>query len=134
MNDQKKPLIIAIDDEKDLLDIIRNVAEINGFNCIIFDNGRDCKREWPDAKINLIIMDIVMPDMDGIEMLNWLAEIKCTTPVVLMSGFNQYMDSAKFLAQAKDVNILTELAKPFGIGELEVILKQISNPSPINKV
>ena len=82
---------------------VRVVSSANGF-MELYDHGEP----------SVIVMDIFMPDMDGIELLIWLGDRQCTSHIVLMSGHGpQYLKSATNIASARGVRIVGTLSKPF---------------------
>ena len=74
----------------------------------------------------VMVIDIVMPDMDGIELLGWIAANRRDSKVILISGYGkQYLDTARKLAEASGLNVPATLVKPFGIAEVEEVLDRI---------
>ena len=73
-----------------------------------------------------------MPDMDGIELLRMLAQQKCQSGIILMSGTgNRIIESAAQLAKASGLSIAGHLQKPFRLAELEKVLNQQIVPKEV---
>ncbi len=69
-----------------------------------------------------------MPDIDGIEVIQQLADSKWSGAVVLMSGYNgTYLKVAKTLATAKGLHLVGVLIKPFQTDQLESMLQALRN-------
>jgi len=116
--------ILVIDDEIDVCEIVCAAAQAMGFDCLAAtDAATFLKVLTPDT--TLILLDLVMPKMDGIELLRLLAEQKCQAGIVLMSGTGKrIIESAGQLAQALGLTIAGHLQKPFRLSELEKVLDQ----------
>jgi EAL domain-containing protein (putative c-di-GMP-specific phosphodiesterase class I)/CheY-like chemotaxis protein len=116
--------ILVIDDQPDVGDLIAAVAEGLGLECVVTTEASAVLKFYtPDTA--LILLDLMMPDMDGIEVLRLLGENHCTARIVLMSGINKrVMETAEKLAHALGLNFAGHLEKPFLIEELEEALKE----------
>jgi FixJ family two-component response regulator len=72
-----------------------------------------------------------MPQVDGVELLRFLAEEKCTAPVIIISGFDRrVLESSMRLGQALGLNMVGPLEKPVRLQELLDLLERIKRPSP----
>src|SRR6185437_16649234 len=72
---------------------------------------------------SLILLDLVMPGMDGIEILRLLGERNCKARIILMSGINiRVIETAKKLAQSLGLTVIGHLQKPFPIPQLQQML------------
>lgn len=121
-----KCLLIVIDDEPDMADFVKDVAEMVGFETLVANSGKEfqslCAKASPDA----VVMDIVMPDMDGIELLQWISGNGYAFPVILMSGYDgKYIDTAARLGVSQNVSVVGTLNKPIPLAEMEALLKQV---------
>ena len=80
------PTILIIDDSSFQRTIIKKTLKNENYTCIEADNGRlgleMAERESPDV----IIVDLLMPDIDGIEFLKTIQEKKITTPVIVLTS------------------------------------------------
>lgn len=120
------PLLIVVDDEPDMAHVVQTIGEIAGLESKVATNAMDFQKLILDHQPTVIVMDIVMPDMDGIEQLKWLAEQNCFVPVVLMSGFSgKYIEVASLYGSAKGIPIIGTLTKPFAIDKLQGLLKTL---------
>ncbi|MFV1984397.1 MAG: EAL domain-containing protein [Thiohalomonadales bacterium] len=130
------PKLIVIDDEVDLANFVSNVAEQNGYVVEIFNSGKLFINEYHN-QANVIILDIMMPEIDGIELIRFLAGENCVAQIVLISGFDSgVLYSAKKLANEQGLNIAGTLSKPFRFDEIHKLLKGlpiIQTSIPIHK-
>jgi len=120
-----KPTILVVDDEPLMTNMVSEVGELGGFDVIETNNAKEFQSAWQDHDPTVVIMDIIMPDMDGVELLKWLSEDKCLTPIILMSGYDKnYLETASSVGTEKGNTIIGTLFKPFQLAELEALLKE----------
>jgi len=114
--------IVLIDDDRVVGEIVSALAKAMGLQCEITRTPEEFfKRIGPDT--TLILLDLVMPEMDGIEILRLLGERNCRARIVLMSGINiRVIETAKKLAQSLGLSVVGHLQKPFPIGQLQDVL------------
>jgi DNA-binding response OmpR family regulator len=109
--------ILLVDDDALIRRALTLALERIGHAVLTAENGLEGARRARDAAIDLALVDIHMPDMDGLELLVQLRATAPTLPVIVMSGGDQTRD----LSLLKDVTLLgaaAALAKPFSLDEL----------------
>lgn len=114
--------IVLIDDDRVVGEIVSALAKAMGLQCDITRTpGQFFERIGPHT--TLILLDLVMPEMDGIEILRLLGERNCKASIVLMSGINiRVIETAKKLAQSLGLSVVGHLQKPFPISQLQDLL------------
>lgn len=121
-----KPKLIVIDDEVDLAGFVSEVAEQVGFEVEQFTNAAIFKTEY-NKGADVIILDLMMPAVDGIEIIRFLTDMNCNALLILMSGFDSgVLHSAQKLASEKGLNVGGSLSKPFRYEELFQLLSNLS--------
>jgi EAL domain-containing protein (putative c-di-GMP-specific phosphodiesterase class I)/FixJ family two-component response regulator len=122
MSSAKK--ILVVDDNPDVCEFVCSAAQAMGFECSTATNAETFLQILaPDT--DLILLDLVMPDVDGVELLRLLSQQKCQAGVILISGTGKrIIESASQLAQALGLSIVGNLQKPFRLVELEKVLDQ----------
>ncbi|MCB1178591.1 MAG: EAL domain-containing response regulator, partial [Leptospiraceae bacterium] len=116
--------VIIIDDDEEIIDYIEEVLEEIGFEKIIKINSAINLKDHYSFEIDLIILDIFMPDVDGVELLRYLGELNSKAYIILISGGNkQVLLSAERVAKAYKLNILGSLSKPFTIKNLKDLIE-----------
>jgi EAL domain-containing protein (putative c-di-GMP-specific phosphodiesterase class I)/CheY-like chemotaxis protein len=123
--------ILVIDDEVDVGELVCAAAQAMGFECTATTDAKTfLDALTPDT--TLILIDLLMPEMDGIELLRLLGERRCRAGIVLMSGIGKRtMESAEQLAEVLGLSIVGSLQKPFRLADLEEVLARITEPAAL---
>ncbi|MBC8207803.1 MAG: response regulator [Desulfobulbaceae bacterium] len=115
-----KKKILVVDDEPQILDSITDY--FLEYDVITASNGHDGMRILRNTKPDLIVTDIIMPDMEGIEFIQIVNELDATIPIIAMSGNpvgRQYLEHAVLLGAVE------KLEKPFELEELEQLIEKL---------
>jgi two-component system alkaline phosphatase synthesis response regulator PhoP len=110
---KEKVKILIVDDEQDIIDFISYNLKKEGYSTIFAVNGKDAIKKAKVHLPDLILMDIMMPELDGIQACREIKEIKKlkNTPVVFLTARNEeYTELAGFNAGADD--FITKPLKP----------------------
>lgn len=118
---------LVIDDDADILSLIADTGTNLSIEVETLNNPPSLKHIDLDS-FNLIFLDLVMPQKDGIELLRELAEYRFKGHLVLMSGFDSHvLKTAKNLARARSLNVYDELSKPFRLTQLKDIFTRLKS-------
>ena len=119
---QDKRLLIC-DDEPAFGRFVKNVAEGLGYAVRVTTEGRAFIDAYSSFKPTMIVLDMIMPGMDGNELVLWLAKQRCTAGVIIITGFTpDYATHAKVLAEYKGLRPVITLSKPIDVSELRAAL------------
>ena len=106
--------ILLVEDDPILLTVLRELLEFGGYAVVTCGNGREAVQQLSVAQIDLVITDLAMPEMDGLELIKVLTFEWPEVRVIAMSGF---LDSrARRLTEVYGVDALLE--KPFSLEEM----------------
>ena len=107
--------VLVVDDEPAIVELIQVLLNGEGFEVASASNGTEGLRALENAKPDLIITDIAMPDMEGVEFISKLRKSGVTAPIIAMSGNAVGMS---FLRASKLFGAAETLLKPFSSAEL----------------
>jgi CheY-like chemotaxis protein len=109
--------ILVIDDEDGIRRAVRTVLERAGYRVREALSGLDALRLWHEEESDLVITDIHMPGMNGLEMIQQLHALSPHLPIIAVSGSGE-MASRDLLKDAGLSGPIRTLDKPFKIAEL----------------
>src|SRR5580692_6762277 len=118
--------ILVIDDDTVVCELVSALAMTMGLPC---DIARDPARFLDDITpaTSLILLDLMMPEMDGIEVLRLLGEQRVKARILLMSGVDKrVLETAEKLAHSLGLRVVGHLQKPFPLPDLKGMLEGIA--------
>ena len=114
--------LLIVDDVPELGEVVRRVAGNLGYDVHVTTHAEEFKRDFEVFDPTTVVLDIVMPDVDGIELLDWLIERDCDAKILVASAYNpRYAQMAETLGSAKGLEI-SFIEKPFRVSELRETL------------
>ena len=115
-----KETILVVDDEKEIRDLVGIYLSNENFKVIKAANGLDALDISEKNEVDLIILDIMMPNMDGIEACMKIREDK-NMPIIMLSAKSEDMDKIMGLTTGADDYVI----KPFSPGELMARIRAV---------
>ncbi len=111
--------ILIVDNEESMREFLSIVLKKEGYACLTAEDGDHALRVIEKEPIDLVLSDIKMPRMNGLELLKALKEVSPETVVVMMTAFA----STETAVEAMKEGALDYLTKPFQIDEVKLIIK-----------
>jgi len=122
----KRPRLLVIDDEPALADFVAQVARECGFDPVLTARDDDFRDEFRSRRPDVVVLDLGMPGMDGVELLRFLAAEEHRAPVLIISGFDRrVLESAFRLGEALGLEMVGPLEKPVRFQDLERLLHRL---------
>lgn len=113
--------ILVVDDDEQIRTILQAVLERKGHRVLLVGNGAETlrlmQRERPDA----VILDLVLPDMNGLVVLEHIRQMKSFIPVIVMTGQGTH----ELETRARGLGVTDFLKKAFSLHELGAALKRV---------
>ena len=105
--------VLVVDDEKPLRDFVRRNLEARGYKVLKAANGLEALAIFKNEQVDLVILDIMMPRLDGLETARHIRE-DSHVPIIILTAMGEESDKVR----AFDLGVDDYLTKPFGVGEL----------------
>ncbi|ACD23679.1 response regulator transcription factor [Clostridium botulinum] len=114
--------ILVVDDEKSIVNLIRLNLEVEGYEPIISMTGEDAIHKFETEKPELVILDLMLPDISGHDVIKRFQKIDSEVPVIMLTAKSQINDKLLGLQLGADDYII----KPFNSTELILRIKAVT--------
>ena len=105
--------VLVVDDEKPLRDFVRRNLEARGYKVLNAANGLEALAIFKNEQVDLVILDIMMPHLDGLETARRIRD-DSHVPIIILTAMGEEADKVRAFNLGAD----DYLTKPFGVGEL----------------
>ncbi len=123
--------VYVVDDDVQMAELLKVAIEGFGMPVTVFNQAQEFL-EVSLKHSDIILLDLNMPDIDGIEVIRTLANASCNARLVLISGHDVgVLHSAEQLAQAHALKISASMTKPIRIKQLQELMVELSVESPV---
>jgi two-component system response regulator AtoC len=119
--------VLIVDDETNIREIVVKLLNLEGIEGISAENGFAAQRIVESEDVDIIVSDLKMPGMDGLELLAWLKEKSFDIPMIMISAFGQADDAVKALK----LGAYDYMVKPF---EPDVLIHRIKNAANVQSL
>lgn len=115
--------LLVVDDEPEFGELVRKVAVGLGYEVQVTTHGREFQAAYQEMRPTTIVMDMVMPEMDGNELVLWLMEQGYAAHLIIITGYSpDYARDARVLAEFNGLRSVSTLTKPIGLAKLREAL------------
>jgi two-component system, OmpR family, KDP operon response regulator KdpE len=115
-----EPLILAVDDEAGILRLIRLELSEQGFRVVVASDGDEAIRTFEQQRPDVVVLDIMLPDMSGLEVMRRLRD-RSNTPIILLTARDHDEDKVRGLELGADDYVV----KPFNPQELTARVRAV---------
>lgn len=124
----KMPHILVVDDEPDIRHLLQEILKDEGYDVAVAENGETARLAYRQHQPNLILLDIWMPDVDGITLLKeWTEDGNLSIPVIMMSGHG----TVETAVEATRLGAFDFIEKPLSLAKLLLTVEQALNSDKI---
>ncbi len=120
VEDGSKPRILVVDDEPSMRDMLRIVLRRDGYEVLIAENGRQALETLQRERVDLLLSDIRMPDINGVDVLRAAKELNQDIVAFMMTAFA----STETAVEAMRLGAVDYFTKPFSMDELRLKVRQ----------
>jgi DNA-binding NtrC family response regulator len=107
--------VLVVDDEADIRNLVQDILADEGYEVVVAANANEARKAWRTQAPDLVLLDIWMPDTDGITLLQeWTAEGPLPCPVVMMSGHG----NVETAVEATRLGAANFVEKPLSLAKL----------------
>ena len=117
------PSVLIVDDEPDICMGLSDFLKHNGYVVRIVQTGRDALREVERGQIEVVILDLGLPDLSGLDVLRGIKKLDPLLPVIMLTASTE----EKHTVEALHLGAFTYLTKPYNSYELRFALRQIAD-------
>jgi len=112
--------ILAVDDELGIRALLKRALSKPGYLVEVAENGKDGLQAFDEWRPDIVLLDIKMPEMDGMETLRMIREIEQETPVIMLTAHS----TVETAVEAMKLGAFDYLRKPFDLDELKVVIEK----------
>ena len=126
--------ILIIDDERDVRIVLKEVLQREGYDVTLAVNGREGLQKLESGGADLVVTDVIMPGIDGVEIVERIRETYPDMPIIVVSGGGNVapmdyepgaISTSAYLASAKTAGADRTLTKPFERQEFVAVVKEL---------
>lgn len=102
--------VLLVDDEPEILRTLKGFLTMNGYQVITAETGEEALRQIRTTKVHIVLSDIKMPGMSGVDLLKTIRDIDFSIQVIMMTGYSTF----DLTLQALEHGAADYILKPFG--------------------
>ncbi len=124
---KNKPTILVVDDNQDLLETFAMILKRRGYHVQTAGNGLSAINKFKEQNFDVTLMDIVMPEMNGVDAFKKIKEIHPEAPIILMTAYTD----EEMIQSAKNEGVCQIIHKPIHIEQLIELINETAGNQPI---
>ncbi len=113
--------ILLVEDEENIRDVIKLNLEMDNFDVVECENGKDAVKKSQEQHFDLVILDVMLPEMNGFEVCEQIRLSNTTTPIIFLTAKDTALDRITGLKKGGD----DYLVKPFSLEELMLRIQNL---------
>ncbi len=113
--------ILIVDDDLHIQRLYKEELEEEGYETVVASTGKDALRLFETENPDIVTLDILMPDIDGISLLRTMKELRPKTPIIMSTAYDYRDDFAVWASEAY-------IVKSADLDELKRTIKKLAQP------
>ncbi len=129
-----RPVVLVVDDNKPTRDLIGQYLADQGADVVDASDGDQAIALLEQHKFDLVLLDILMPNRDGFEVLRWATQRDCSVPIVAISQERAGSTQMSYAAMATSMGAVKGVDKPITPGKVADMMKLIDDSAEASPV
>ncbi|KKM10979.1 chemotaxis protein CheY [Clostridiales bacterium PH28_bin88] len=121
--------VLIVDDQAGVRLLLHEALKEEDLKVYLAAGGEEAIKEVQEKSPDIILMDMKMPGMNGLEVLKEIKKLNYSGPVILMTAYGEL----EMVNQARKLGVTHHLTKPFDIYEVKALLRETANQMAVNK-
>jgi len=121
--------VLVIDDDATVRDVLHSFLKSSGFDVVLAHDGQAGLEMIREERFDVVLTDLVMPGISGMDVLKGIIALKTNTPVIVITAFG----TVETAVEAMKMGAFDYITKPFVLDELMIVLKRAVGVSKLQK-
>jgi DNA-binding NtrC family response regulator len=118
---EKKATVLIVEDDDKMRDLLRKIISLEGYDVTLADNGNSALTLFEKNSYDIVLTDIKMPGLNGLELLKQIKRISSGTYVIIMTAFGTINSAVEAMKQGA----YDYISKPFKLDEIRLLIQKI---------
>lgn len=125
--------ILIVDDDENICEVIKMYLETTGYNVKVAHDGKAAKEEFVNFSPNLVVLDMTLPGIDGMEVLKWIRK-DSNVPVIMLTAKGETFDKVLALEIGADDYVVKPFEPKELLARVKAVMRRYSGEEPDNVV
>ena len=125
--------ILIVDDDENICEVIKMYLETTGYNVKVGHDGKAAKEEFVNFSPNLVVLDMMLPGIDGMEVLKWIRK-DSNVPVIMLTAKGETFDKVLALEIGADDYVVKPFEPKELLARVKAVMRRYSGEEPDNVV
>ncbi|TGY45642.1 response regulator transcription factor [Clostridium perfringens] len=125
--------ILIVDDDENICEVIKMYLETTGYNVKVAHDGKAAKEEFVNFSPNLVVLDMMLPGIDGMEVLKWIRK-DSNVPVIMLTAKGETFDKVLALEIGADDYVVKSFEPKELLARVKAVMRRYSGEEPDNVV
>ncbi|HFD1834353.1 TPA: response regulator transcription factor [Clostridium perfringens] len=125
--------ILIVDDDENICEVIKMYLETTGYNVKVAHDGKAAKEEFVNFSPNLVVLDMMLPGIDGMEVLKWIRK-DSNVPVIMLTAKGETFDKVLALEIGADDYVVKPFEPKELLARVKAVMRRYSVEEPDNVV